>query len=109
MAVLASPSQAQVGIGSWPRGGGRDQLGRIPKACGRPWRRTRRPGPGTRQGLPTPAGARNVVSVLDARMRKIVDPLVPLPQKPWTGRPREFPDPEVREYVGDRGAWASAR
>jgi len=42
-------------------------------------------------------GARNVASVLDARMRRIVNPLVPLPQKPWTDRPREFSDPEVGE------------
>jgi hypothetical protein len=46
----------------------------------------------------TLAGARNVASVLDERMRKIIDPLVPLPQKPWTDRPREIPDPVVREY-----------
>lgn len=44
------------------------------------------------------AGARSVAAVLDARMRKIVEPLVPLPQKPWTGRPREFDDPKVGEY-----------
>ena len=43
-------------------------------------------------------GARDVASVLDARMRRIVNPLVPLPQKPWTDRPREFPDADVAEY-----------
>jgi hypothetical protein len=44
------------------------------------------------------ADARNVAAVLDARMRKIVDPLVPLPQRPWTDRPRQFADPENAEY-----------
>ncbi|MGZ4543572.1 MAG: C-terminal helicase domain-containing protein, partial [Mycobacteriaceae bacterium] len=43
-------------------------------------------------------GARNVAAVLDARMRTIVDPLVPLPQKPWTDRPRQIADPEIAEY-----------
>jgi AAA domain/TrwC relaxase len=46
----------------------------------------------------TLANARSVAAVLDARMRKIVDPLVPLPQQPWTDRPREFADPEIAEY-----------
>jgi hypothetical protein len=44
------------------------------------------------------AGARSVSTVLDARMRKIVDPLVPLPQRPWTDRPRQFEDPEIARY-----------
>jgi len=44
------------------------------------------------------ADARSVAAVLDARMRKIVDPLVPLPQRPWTSRSREFADPEIAEY-----------
>ncbi len=46
----------------------------------------------------TLAGIRSMAGVLHKRMSKIVDPLVPLPQKPWTDRPRELPDPEVREY-----------
>jgi hypothetical protein len=44
------------------------------------------------------ADARNVAAVLDARMRKIVDSLVPLSQRPWTDRPRQFADPEIGEY-----------
>jgi hypothetical protein len=44
------------------------------------------------------ADARSVAAVLDARMRKIVDPLVPLPQKPWTGWPRQFADPRITQY-----------
>jgi hypothetical protein len=49
-------------------------------------------------GTRTLADARSVAAVLDARMRKIVDPLVPLPQKPWTGRPRQFDSPEIAEF-----------
>jgi hypothetical protein len=44
------------------------------------------------------ADARSVAAVLDARMRKIVDPLVPLPQAPWTDRPRQFADPQIAQY-----------
>jgi hypothetical protein len=44
------------------------------------------------------ADACSVAAVLDARMRKIVDPLVPLPQRPWTDRPRQFADPEIAQY-----------
>src|SRR5262249_30738331 len=46
----------------------------------------------------TLADARSVAAVLDARMRKIVNPLVPLPQKPWTDRPRQFDPPKIAEY-----------
>ncbi len=47
----------------------------------------------------TLADARSVAAVLrQARMRQIVDPLVPLPQKPWTDRPRQFDDPEIAQY-----------
>jgi hypothetical protein len=46
----------------------------------------------------TLAGARSVAAILDTRMRKIVDPLVPLPQRPWTDRPRQFDDPQIAEY-----------
>jgi hypothetical protein len=49
-------------------------------------------------GARTLADARSVAAVLDTRMRKIVDPLVPLPQKPWTDRPRRFDDPQMAEY-----------
>jgi hypothetical protein len=44
------------------------------------------------------ADARSVAAVLDARMRRIVDPLVPLPQKPWTDRPRQFADTEIAQF-----------
>ncbi len=46
----------------------------------------------------TLADARSVAAVLDTRMHKIVDPLVPLPQRPWTDRLRQFADPETARY-----------
>jgi len=44
-------------------------------------------------------GARDVASVLDARMRAMVEPLVPLPLSPWTERIPEIAGPERQEYV----------
>jgi hypothetical protein len=44
-------------------------------------------------------GTRDVASVLDARMRAMVEPLVPLPLSPWTERVPEIADPESQEYV----------
>ena len=40
------------------------------------------------------AGARDVASVLDARIRRQVDPLVPQPQRPWSEQVPEVADPE---------------
>ena len=36
--------------------------------------------------------------MLHKRLSLIVKPLVPLPQKPWTDRPRHFDDPEIAEH-----------
>jgi hypothetical protein len=44
-------------------------------------------------------GTKDVASVLDARMRAMVEPLVPLPLSPWTERVPEITDPERQEYV----------
>jgi hypothetical protein len=44
-------------------------------------------------------GTRDVASVLDARMRAMVEPLVPLPLSPWTERVPEIADSERQEYV----------
>jgi hypothetical protein len=44
-------------------------------------------------------GARDVASVLDARMRAMVEPLVPLPLRPWSERVPEIADPDRQEYV----------
>ena len=45
------------------------------------------------------AGARDVASVLDARLRRMVDPLVPAPHTGWSDRVPEIADPEIQEYV----------
>jgi len=44
-------------------------------------------------------GTRDVASVLDARMRAMVEPLVPLPLSPWTEQVPEIADPERQQYV----------
>ena len=44
-------------------------------------------------------GSRDVASVIDARMRAMVEPLVPLPLSPWSERVPEIADPERQEYV----------
>jgi hypothetical protein len=44
-------------------------------------------------------GTRDVASVVDARMRAMVEPLVPLPLSPWSERVPEIADPERQEYV----------
>ena len=44
-------------------------------------------------------GIRDVASVLDARMRAMVEPIVPLPLSPWRERVPEIADPERQEYV----------
>jgi hypothetical protein len=49
----------------------------------------------------TLADARSIAGVLHKRLEQIVKPLVPLPQKPWTDRPRQFDDPEIAQYEAD--------
>jgi hypothetical protein len=44
-------------------------------------------------------GTRDVASVLDARMRAMTEPLVPLPSGPWRERVPHIADPARREYV----------
>jgi hypothetical protein len=44
-------------------------------------------------------GTRDVASVLDARMRAMVEPLVPLPLGSWQVRVPEIADPQRQEYV----------
>ena len=52
-------------------------------------------------GSHTLADARSIAGVLHKRLSLIVTPLVPLPQKPWTGRPRQFEDPEIAQHEAD--------
>jgi len=49
----------------------------------------------------TVADARSIAGVLHKRLSLIVKPLVPVPQKPWTDRPRQFGDPEIAGYEAD--------
>jgi conjugative relaxase-like TrwC/TraI family protein len=49
----------------------------------------------------TLADARSIAGVLHKRMEKIVKPLVPVPQKPWAGRPGQFADPEIAQHEVD--------
>jgi len=55
------------------------------------------------------AGARDVASVLDARIRQRVDPLVPQPQQPWSDRVPAVADPERRRFLADLAAAMDAR
>ena len=45
------------------------------------------------------AGSRDIAAVLDARIRPRIDPLLPQPQGPWTGRVPDLPDPDRRAYL----------
>jgi conjugative relaxase-like TrwC/TraI family protein len=45
------------------------------------------------------ADARDIASVIDARIRQRVHPLLPQPQAPWAGRVPELPDPDRRAYL----------
>ena len=55
------------------------------------------------------AGARDSASVLDARIRKRVDPLLPQPQGPWAERVPQLPDPERRAYLAELAAMMDDR
>ena len=54
-------------------------------------------------------GTRDVASVLDARMRAMVEPLVPLPERPFSEQVPEIADPERQEYVRSIAAAMDAR
>jgi hypothetical protein len=45
------------------------------------------------------AGARDIASVLDARLRPRVHPLLPQPQGPWSSRVPQLPDPDRHAYL----------
>jgi hypothetical protein len=55
------------------------------------------------------AGARDVASVVDARIRRQVDPLVPQPQRPWSEQVPEVADPERHQFLTDLAAAMDAR
>jgi hypothetical protein len=55
------------------------------------------------------AGARDIASVLDARIRQRVYPLLPQPQGPWAERIPPLPDPERRAYLAEIAAMMDDR
>jgi hypothetical protein len=55
------------------------------------------------------AGARDIASVLDARIRQRVDPLLPQPQRPWAERVPQLPDLERRAYLAEIAAMMDDR
>jgi hypothetical protein len=54
-------------------------------------------------------GARDVASVLDARIRHRVHPLLPRPQGPWSGRVPHLPDPQRHQYTAELAAMMDDR
>src|SRR5215510_1438645 len=54
-------------------------------------------------------GARDIASVVDARIRQRVYPLLPQPQGPWAGRVPQLPDPSRRAYLAEIAAMMDGR
>jgi hypothetical protein len=55
------------------------------------------------------AGARDIASVIDARIRYRTGSLVPLPAGPWSARVPELADPERRAYLTEIATLMDAR
>ena len=55
------------------------------------------------------AGARDIPSVVDARIRSRVGPLVPLPAGPWSAQDPGITDPERRAFAAGIAAMMDAR
>ena len=55
------------------------------------------------------AGARDVTSVLDARIRQRVDPLLPQPRGPWASRVPDLPHPDRQSYLTEIAAMMDDR
>ena len=55
------------------------------------------------------AGSRDVASVVDARLRLLVDPLVPQPLRPWSDQVPQVADPERRRFLAQLAAAMDAR
>ena len=55
------------------------------------------------------AGARDVPSVIDARMRHRIGSVVPLPAGPWAAQIPDIPDPDRREFAAQIAAMMDAR
>ena len=54
-------------------------------------------------------GARDIASVLDARIRQRIDSLLPQPQGSWTSRVPQLPDPERSAYLAEIAAMMDDR
>jgi hypothetical protein len=54
-------------------------------------------------------GARDIASVIDARIRQRIYPLLPQPQGPWTERVPQLPDPSRRAYLAEIAAMMDGR
>jgi hypothetical protein len=54
-------------------------------------------------------GARDVPSVIDARLRHRVGPLVPLPPRPWTSQVPDIADPERQAFAAQIAEMMDAR
>jgi hypothetical protein len=54
-------------------------------------------------------GARDIASVLDARIRPRVHPLLPQPQGPWASRVPRLPDPARQAYLAEVAAMMDDR
>ena len=54
-------------------------------------------------------GARDVPSVIDARLRHRVGPLVPLPLRPWTAQVPDIADPERQAFAAQIAEMMDAR
>ncbi|MGO8958840.1 MAG: MobF family relaxase [Streptosporangiaceae bacterium] len=55
------------------------------------------------------AGARDIASVLDARIRARVTPLLPQPQGTWSSRVPDLPDPDRQAYLAEIAAMMDDR
>jgi hypothetical protein len=55
------------------------------------------------------AGARDVASVIDARIRPRAYPLIPQPQGPWTSRVPDLPEPDRKAYLAEIAAMMDDR
>jgi hypothetical protein len=55
------------------------------------------------------AGARDLASVIDARIRRMTGPLVPRPQRPWSERVPAAADPERQRFLTELAAAMDAR
>ena len=55
------------------------------------------------------SGSRDVPSVIDARIRARVNPLVPQPTGPWSAQVPEIADPERQRFVAELAATMDAR